>query len=345
MLRSILLLMLLVILAGPCLAHNEYVRCTGFTIMDITVPPDPITNASRWNLVNNYRIPLLINFTFNLPSGLTVANSTARVQAAYGMWSTGNNRLRWVVVTPGTPAVNIYFSSNTVLFPDPATVAITALGINRQGFDPHFIEPDPGLNSCVSGNSPTTLALNAANYIYAFSWWDQSADPPILATDLQSIVLHELGHVIGLGHCTVFGAVMQPFYSRGTRYTLQTADLTGVSTLYGPPTDVDTERGLAVETLLSFGYPNPFNGETHIGFQLASPSVVKLEIYDILGRMVKTIEEGTMSNGKSEATWDAKDMFGRDVASGVYLCRMVVSPIESPTSYSVVGIKSLLLVK
>jgi hypothetical protein len=68
-------------------------------------------------------------------------------------------------------------------------------------------------------------------------------------------------------------------------------------------------------------HPNPFNPETEIGFKLPTNSPVKINIYNVAGRLVKTYQ-GHYSSGYNSISWDGTDMSGRDVASGVYFYRM-----------------------
>lgn len=67
-------------------------------------------------------------------------------------------------------------------------------------------------------------------------------------------------------------------------------------------------------------YPNPFNPTTNIGFNLPSQSQVNLSIYDITGRLVKTLVNQILSSGYHEYKWDAGNM-----ASGTYFYR-ITSP-------------------
>ena len=77
------------------------------------------------------------------------------------------------------------------------------------------------------------------------------------------------------------------------------------------------------ETALFANYPNPFNPETWIPYQLAKPADVKLTIYDIQGRVVRDLDLGHqragMYHSRSRAAyWDGKNAAGEPVASGVY---------------------------
>ena len=69
---------------------------------------------------------------------------------------------------------------------------------------------------------------------------------------------------------------------------------------------------------LGQNYPNPFNPETRIRFGLPEAAQVKLVVYDVLGRQVKVLANGTYQPGQYEVTFDASTL-----ASGTYLVRLV----------------------
>jgi len=71
-------------------------------------------------------------------------------------------------------------------------------------------------------------------------------------------------------------------------------------------------------------FPNPFNPETSIRYNLPAASQVKLEIFDVLGRKVRTLVNGEQKNAGYHSTlWNGRDDSGRQVASGVYIYRIV----------------------
>lgn len=69
-------------------------------------------------------------------------------------------------------------------------------------------------------------------------------------------------------------------------------------------------------------YPNPFNPETQIRFQIPEATQVTLEIYNIVGQKIKTLVDGKMVPGEYTTKWSGTDDFGRKVGSGVYFYRM-----------------------
>ena len=77
------------------------------------------------------------------------------------------------------------------------------------------------------------------------------------------------------------------------------------------------------ENVLLANFPNPFNPETWIPYQLAKPAKVTVSIYNIKGQLVRTLAlghqaAGIYQNRPRAAHWDGKNEFGESVASGVY---------------------------
>ena len=74
-------------------------------------------------------------------------------------------------------------------------------------------------------------------------------------------------------------------------------------------------------------YPNPFNPETWIPYQLAAASSVRIHIYNLMGQRVRTLDLGQQSAGaylsrNRAAYWDGRNALGERVATGVYFYRL-----------------------
>jgi predicted outer membrane repeat protein len=69
-------------------------------------------------------------------------------------------------------------------------------------------------------------------------------------------------------------------------------------------------------------YPNPFNPTTTIQYEIPNQSQVRIIIYNILGRKVKTLLNSNSQPGTFEIVWDGTDELQNPVAGGVYFCRM-----------------------
>lgn len=101
------------------------------------------------------------------------------------------------------------------------------------------------------------------------------------------------------------------------------------------PTTTSTEQKetLPMELALSQNFPNPFNPSTQIGYALPEQSVVRLDVYDVLGRRVASLINGEMQTaGRYTVSFDAASL-----ASGVYIYRL--------TAGSQVITKRMLLIK
>lgn len=80
--------------------------------------------------------------------------------------------------------------------------------------------------------------------------------------------------------------------------------------------------GIPAELLLLQNYPNPFNASTVFLFSIATQSDVSLEVFDYLGRKIRTLERGSYPPGRYTSDWDGRDDRDRAVSSGVYVVRL-----------------------
>ena len=81
------------------------------------------------------------------------------------------------------------------------------------------------------------------------------------------------------------------------------------------------------QTQLLANYPNPFNPETWIPYQLANASNVQITIYDVRGAVVRRLDlghqrEGYYTHRSRAAYWDGRNGFGEHVASGIYFYQL-----------------------
>ncbi|MFZ1731556.1 MAG: Omp28-related outer membrane protein [Bacteroidota bacterium] len=111
-------------------------------------------------------------------------------------------------------------------------------------------------------------------------------------------------------------------------YRLRQVDFNG-KTDYSPIYRVMTAP-VPTETRLLPNYPNPFNPNTFITAELATESELNVAVYDMLGRVVKTLTTGVHPAGGHVFEWDGTDENGNAVQSGIYFARMV-TPTHSAT--------------
>ena len=82
---------------------------------------------------------------------------------------------------------------------------------------------------------------------------------------------------------------------------------------------LDENLTIPTQFALHQNYPNPFNPSTQILFDVPEGAeLVRLNIYNILGKKVSTLLNNVMSPGKHKIEWNAKDDEGNPVASGIY---------------------------
>jgi hypothetical protein len=84
------------------------------------------------------------------------------------------------------------------------------------------------------------------------------------------------------------------------------------------------ERSALLPTVYDMGknYPNPFNPETHINYQLPEASQVQLLIYNTLGQKIRTLLDERKEAGYYTIQWDGRDERGLSVGSGIYFIKM-----------------------
>ncbi len=74
--------------------------------------------------------------------------------------------------------------------------------------------------------------------------------------------------------------------------------------------------------------PNPFAAETEIAYSLPAPARLTLRVFDVSGRLVRTLVNGPAAAGVGRVTWNGKDDFGRQARSGIYFVRLEAAGVE-----------------
>ena len=80
-----------------------------------------------------------------------------------------------------------------------------------------------------------------------------------------------------------------------------------------------------VQLALMPNYPNPFNPSTRITYSVPEPGHVSLKIYDVTGRLVRTLIEELKAPGTYSVSWNGLNDQGRNAATGTYFCRLVTA--------------------
>lgn len=116
-------------------------------------------------------------------------------------------------------------------------------------------------------------------------------------------------------HCHILShednEMMRPFYVGTAPHGGHMAARPGAGGDAGSATA--TEAGLTAENA-----PNPFNPMTQINFRLPAAATVSLKVFDMRGRLVRTLASGEFEAGSHSVVWDGRDASGVAAASGVY---------------------------
>ena len=169
-----------------------------------------------------------------------------------------------------------------------------------------------------------TLLPAAAQAQGAIEAWVQRYDGPGNGDDLAgSLVVDDSGNAYVTG--SSWGGGTYADYAT-IKYSGGNIDnwMPVEATVFGQP--------LPQECRLEQNYPNPFNATTVLSYQLPVASHVRLNVYDMAGRLVETLVDGRRSAGVHELTWDASDL-----PSGVYFAMLQAADY--------VGMQKLILLK
>jgi len=169
----------------------------------------------------------------------------------------------------------------------------------------------------VSNVDVTSINMSSSGTtVYDWSIKDDSGISCLMDDDMSTMEADNFlsGLEVGSTLETVTGIFN---FSFGT-YKIEVRDMADLGQL-----SIDDDfYGIAKEFALYPNFPNPFNPETRIRFQLAENSNVKLMIYDVLGRKVCTLVSDRMDAGHHIINWDGLDDKGIDAASGMYIYRI-----------------------
>jgi hypothetical protein len=87
-------------------------------------------------------------------------------------------------------------------------------------------------------------------------------------------------------------------------------------------------KELQTSNLLFQNAPNPVRHKTLIAYQLEKSAHVSLKIYNLNGQLVRTLVDGDRKSGYFQAMWDARDNFGKAVAEGIYIYKLIADNFE-----------------
>jgi len=158
-----------------------------------------------------------------------------------------------------------------------------------------------------TGQIPLTVQFSCQSTGSIFAWaWDFTGDGIMDSTEQNPVFTY---HVAGIYNVTLTinngeSSITKPNF---IDVTVDNIDISLVP----------------LTTQLKGNYPNPFNPETTIYFDLANDSVVSIEIFNIRGQRVRILTNNHFYAGKHSVVWNGTDDNGKTVSSGIYFQKMV----------------------
>ncbi len=194
-------------------------------------------------------------------------------------------------------------------------------GLNRAG----MAALQPGLAIRVTTAAPVRVpfaadltATAAGDGVHLA--WRPADDRPVLGWHVDRVTAGGSERLTSApldGAARAFTAPSDPAGGDDARYVLTALHPYGKASVAAAATAAAPTR-LALRPV----WPNPSRGETALGFSLPRAGTVRLRIYDVAGRLVRTLVDGQAAAGEGLVRWDGRDDHGGAAAGGLYFCRL-----------------------
>jgi spore coat protein A len=309
-----------------------------FTIAVNSAGPDPASGVA---------------VTDSLPPGLTFVGATATTgsyDSVNGLWTIGSIAVSSpdtleieATVDPGMGGSTIsntaYVSASDQADPTPAndtstvdlTVQSADLVLSKAVDDPtpneggsvqyEVVLTNNGPNAATavqvtdllpSGLSFLGATTSAGSYDQMTGIWDVGG----VGVSVSDTLLIDVDVNLGTGGTTINNAA--------TVTAVDQEDPTPADAAASVGIDVITVVGVSPVSVVALRavQPNPFQATTFVHYDLPWSQPVRVVVYDVSGRRVRTMIDGPVDAGRHVETWNGQDSAGRPVASGVYFIRM-----------------------
>ncbi|NHZ85444.1 MAG: T9SS type A sorting domain-containing protein [Planctomycetia bacterium] len=274
--------------------------------------------------------------------------------------STDEIQLTWDDNSTGELGFKIYRSTNGTSFSNIATVADEVTSYSDDGLSTletyyyHVTAYETGQESSYSNQAIMTTIPSIPTGFYGTGGqgqnptlhWDLVPEPHIANLELHRTVTGQPGgnRVFTLSSSatqyTDDTILIDKFSFATIKYKLRSVDnfnhlsgFTNTVTYTGEGLWKQMAENIPVTFSLQGNYPNPFNPITRIRIGLPEISSVTITIYDLMGKEIKTIVDGTENAGFKNIMWDSKDKNGRPVSSGMYFYRLDVFSKETDNEF------------
>ena len=108
--------------------------------------------------------------------------------------------------------------------------------------------------------------------------------------------------------------------------------------------DESVHQDLSGNYSLNPNYPNPFNSNTSIAYQLETPSDISLEIYNSMGRLISRLVDQYQESGLYTVLWNGENSENKPLSSGIYFYRLRIKK-ESEHHYAFDEVRKMVLLR
>jgi hypothetical protein len=221
----------------------------------------------------------------------------------------------WGTVEEQNPDWTFKWGNNTMILVDSievlsqGNVEPTPLMLTTGELPSTGIESEPYEGVLVKVSNAQVSAINS------YDWsLDDGSGPCLLDDDASFLTWFD---TLSIG--TVLDGITGIYtYSFGT-YKIEVRDMADVGPVVGIADEIITTP---LQYKLSQNFPNPFNPETRIYFEIPKNEHVQIIVYNLLGYKVRTITNQPYTPGHYVLNWDGRNQAGQQVASGAYILRM-----------------------
>lgn len=271
-------------------------------------------NGGNWNAVNTGLTNLNTYSLFSVETNLFVGtySGTVFLSTNYG----GN----WTSVSTGlntTNTITSFWVSNNYIY-----AAVHNGGVYRRLLSeiislapsaPTLLSP---VNNSIGISLTPTLFWNAVTNATSYS--TQVSTNTGFTNIIDSATVTTNQRQIPSGKLSLAATYYWRVNAKNTNGTSSWSDVWNFTTLVTGIQKQGSE--IPDDSKLYNNYPNPFNPETNIRFDIPKSAMVRLSIYDMLGKEIEVLVNEKMEGGSYNIKWDAKNL-----SSGVYYCKLVVS--------------------
>ncbi|MFB0516914.1 MAG: carboxypeptidase regulatory-like domain-containing protein [Candidatus Neomarinimicrobiota bacterium] len=232
---------------------------------------------------------------------------------------------------PHTGTTHYKYPARTIHDGVPTWYIVTAFTFGYEGRLQLLADSNP-ISGVSEDNLPPAPPAMLATAVVGSSvelTWAPCVDDPVAVTPVKyySVYRSDNGGAYNLvGHTGEPGFVDE-LKAGSYQWYVTATDFAENHSEPSEPTTVVTlglEAGLGIpeEYALRANYPNPFNPNTTIVYELPEASAVTLKVYDLTGKLIRTLVSEAMPAGYHTVVWDGKDAKGTSVATGVYFYRI-----------------------